>query len=312
MAVSMRSSHDSALLRIAPLEPLDDRLEAGAHLQLLALQRLLSEDAGPVGGALARALPKRAFDIAVSGLLLFVALPIIAVVVIAIKLDSPGPVFYQARRIGYRGRPLRMLKFRKMHEAATGSALTTDGDQRFTRVGELLARLKLDELPQLWNVLRGEMSLIGPRPEDPSFVAMHAEDFVDILQAKPGVTGLSQLAFAEESRILDDDDPTGHYLERILPQKMGMDRLYARRFRLRLDLQILVWTLVAVLARRQVAVHRETGRMNLPRRPQPAHATLPTAPAAAGAPALALAPAGQAPAVLAAEADEPGDAPRIA
>src|SRR4051794_35230505 len=289
MAVSMRSSHDSALLRIAPLEPLDDRLEAGAHLQLLALQRLLSEDAGPVGGALARALPKRAFDIAVSGLLLFVALPLILVTALAIKIDSPGPVFYQARRIGYRGRPLRMLKFRKMHDLASGPALTMEGDHRFTHVGEWLARLKLDELPQLWNVLRGEMSLIGPRPEDPSFVALHAEDFVDILQVKPGVTGLSQLAFAEESRILDDDDPTGHYLERILPQKMGMDRLYARRFRLRLDLQILLWTLVAVIARREVAVHRTTGEMNLRRRREPVPATLPSAPAPR-APAPALAP----------------------
>ena len=310
MAVSMRSSHDSALLRIAPLEPLDDRLEAGAHLQLLALQRLLSEDAGPVGGTLARAAIKRTFDVVVSGLLLFVALPIIAAVVLAIKLDSPGPVFYQARRIGYRGRPLRMLKFRKMHDLATGSALTTAGDHRFTRVGEWLAKLKLDELPQLWNVLRGEMSLIGPRPEDPSFVAMHAEDFVDILQVKPGVTGLSQLAFAEESRILDDDDPTGHYLRRILPQKMGMDRVYARHFRLRLDLQILFWTLVAVLARREVAVHRATGRMNLRRRKGTRQAALPGAPPT-GAPALALAPAGQTGVVLA-EVEDRGETSHVA
>jgi len=255
-------------------------------------------------------LVKRGFDLVVSALVAIVGFPLWALIALAIKLDSPGPVFYHARRIGYRGRPLRMLKFRKMHDLATGSALTTAGDHRFTRVGEWLAKLKLDELPQLWNVLRGEMSLIGPRPEDPSFVAMHAEDFVDILMVKPGVTGLSQLAFAEESRILDHSDPTGHYLERILPQKMGMDRLYARRYRLRLDLQILLWTLVAVLARRQVAVHRGTGRMNLRRRRKPGQATLPTAPAA-GAPALALAPAGQS-GVLAAEADESGEPPRIA
>jgi lipopolysaccharide/colanic/teichoic acid biosynthesis glycosyltransferase len=308
MAVSMRSTHEATLLRLAPLEPLDDRLEAGQHLQLLALQRLLSEDARPVGRTLARAAAKRAFDITVSGLLLLVALPIIAAVVLAIKLDSPGPVFYQARRIGYRGRPLRMLKFRKMHDLATGSALTTAGDHRFTRVGEWLAKLKLDELPQLWNVLRGEMSLIGPRPEDPSFVAMHAEDFVDILQVKPGVTGLSQLAFAEESRILDDDDPTGHYLQQILPQKMGMDRLYARRFRLRLDVHILFWTLVAVIARRQVAVHRSTGSMNLRRRRQPGHAPMPAA--APGTPAFALAPAGQPPTVL--EIQDPGEKSHVA
>ena len=122
--------------------------------------------------------------------------------------------------------------------------------------------------------------------------------FVDILQVKPGVTGLSQLAFAEESRILDDDDPTGHYIRRILPQKMGMDRVYARNFRLRLDVSILIWTLIAVLARREVAVHRSTGSMNLRRRRRPSEAVLPSSPAAA-APALALAPAGQSGVVLA-------------
>jgi lipopolysaccharide/colanic/teichoic acid biosynthesis glycosyltransferase len=305
MSVVTRSCRDKALLRLAPLEPVDDRLEPGAHLQLLALQRLLTEDARPVGGTLARAFVKRTFDILVSGLLLLIALPVIAVVVLAIKVESPGPVFYQARRIGYRGRPLRMLKFRKMHDLATGSPLTTAGDHRFTRVGEWLAKLKLDELPQLWNVLRGEMSLIGPRPEDPSFVAMHAEAWVDILQVKPGVTGLSQLAFAEESRILDDTDPTGHYLRRILPQKMDMDRVYARHFRLRLDVQILLWTLVAVLARREVAVHRATGKMNLRRRRGVGQHALPSAPPA-GAPALALAPAGQSGVVLA-EVDKRGE-----
>src|SRR5438067_2460663 len=113
------------------------------------------------------------------------------------------------------------------------------------------------------------------------------------------VTGLSQIAFAEESRILDGNDPTGHYLDRILPQKMGMDRLYATRYHLRLDLSILVWTLIAVLARRDVAVHRQTGRMNLRRRPAPAEA-LPTP----ATPALALAPpGGQSPVAV----EPPGD-----
>ena len=144
------------------------------------------------------------------------------------------------------------------------------------------------------------MSLIGPRPEDPSFVALHAADFIEILRVRPGVTGLSQIAFAEESRILDGNDPTGHYLDRILPQKMGMDRLYATRYHLRLDLSILVWTLIAVLARRDVAVHRQTGRMNLRRRPAPAEA-LPTP----ATPALALAPAGgQSPVVVEAHGDD--------
>src|SRR4051795_10821647 len=278
MAVSMRHGPDTALMHVAPTAVREDViLEASHHLQLLALRRVLAEEAGPVGGTVARAVVKRAVDITVSAVLLLLALPIILIVALAIKLDSPGPVFYAARRIGYRGRPLRMFKFRKMHHSAAGPRLTTDDDERFTRVGAWLAKSKLDELPQLWNVLRGDMSLIGPRPEDPAFVALHAPDFIEILRVRPGVTGLSQIAFAEESRILDDDDPTGHYLDRILPQKMGMDRLYAMRYHVRLALSILVWTGVAVLLRRQVAVHRETGRMNLRRRPQAGEAALPSA-----------------------------------
>jgi lipopolysaccharide/colanic/teichoic acid biosynthesis glycosyltransferase len=289
MAVSMRHGPDTALIQVAPAAIREDViLEASQHLQLLALRRVLAEEAGPVGGTVPRAVVKRAVDITVSAVLLLLALPIILIVALAIKLDSPGPVFYAARRIGYRGRPLRMYKFRKMHHRASGPKLTTDGDQRFTRVGEWLAKAKLDELPQMWNVLRGDMSLIGPRPEDPSFVALHAADFVEILRVRPGITGLSQIAFAEESRILDDEDPTGHYLDRILPQKMGMDRLYAMRYHLRLDISILVWTLIAVLLRRQVAVHRETGRMNLRRRPAAGEQAL------AAPPKLTLAPAAEA------------------
>src|SRR3954447_10847704 len=293
MAVTMRQAPDNALRRAAPVPARlreQTLLEAGQHLQLLALRRVLAEEAGPVGGTLPRAALKRSVDLVVSALLLALAVPVIAIVALAIKLDSRGPVFYAARRIGHRGRPLRMYKFRKMRHRAGGPKLTTDGDHRFTRVGEWLAKSKLDELPQLWNVLRGDMSLIGPRPEDPSFVALHAADFIEILRVRPGVTGLSQIAFAEESRILDGNDPTGHYLDRILPQKMGMDRLYATRYHLRLDLSILVWTLIAVLLRRQVAVHRETGHMNLRRRPAAGEPAL----APAAPPKLALAPVGEA------------------
>jgi lipopolysaccharide/colanic/teichoic acid biosynthesis glycosyltransferase len=293
MAVTMpRTEENTAVLGSLPgrIETWADGLqEATQRIQLLALRRRLATEAVPVGGTLARAALKRTFDSTIAGLLLLAALPVIALVAIIIKLDSRGPIFYKASRIGYRGRPLRMLKFRKMHHHATGPALTMAADQRFTRVGGWLAKTKLDELPQLWNVVKGDMSLIGPRPEDPSFVAMHLEEFAEILRVRPGVTGLSQLAFAEESRILDDDDPTSHYLERILPQKMGMDRLYATRYQLRLDVNILTWTFVAVLLRRQVAVHRGTGRMNLRKRPQPGPSTLP----APGGPQLALAPAGE-------------------
>jgi lipopolysaccharide/colanic/teichoic acid biosynthesis glycosyltransferase len=216
--------------------------------------------------AAAQAGIKRAVDFMLSATLLLLALPLIAVIAVAVVLDSPGPVFYRAERVGRNGRPLRMLKFRKMHHNASGAPLTMSADARFTRIGRLLARTKIDELPQLWHVLRGDMSLIGPRPEDPSFVAERHDDYQHILTVRPGVTGLSQIAFAEESEILDKVDPMAHYRARIFPQKIRLDRMYAASPTVRTDLSILFWTCAAVLLRRQVAVHRETGRMNLRRR----------------------------------------------
>jgi lipopolysaccharide/colanic/teichoic acid biosynthesis glycosyltransferase len=211
---------------------------------------------------------KRGLDLVLAAtLLVLLALPI-AVLAIAIRLDSPGPSFYRCRRIGYRGRAFSMLKFRKMHDDAAGPALTAKGDQRFTRFGRFLAESKLDELPQLWNVLRGDMSFVGPRPEDPGFVDEQAGAYERILEVRPGITGLSQLAFAKESEILDPDDALLHYLASILPQKVGMDVLYAERRSLPMDVSILVWTVAAVVFKRPVAVHRDNGRMSVRRRPE--------------------------------------------
>jgi lipopolysaccharide/colanic/teichoic acid biosynthesis glycosyltransferase len=209
---------------------------------------------------------KRSIDVAISASILFVTAPLIALVALLIVIESPGPVFYKAERIGRNGTRLRMLKFRKMRNDAKGNPLTLAQDARFTRIGKFLAKAKIDEIPQLFNVLKGEMSLIGPRPEDPSFVAERPEDYAEILKVRPGVTGLSQIAFAEESEILCKIDPMGHYRDRIFPQKIGLDKLYASHPSIRVDFWILFWTAAAVLMRRDVAVHRETGRMNLRRR----------------------------------------------
>jgi len=212
--------------------------------------------------------------VAVLALIIF-ALPL-AVIALLVVLDSPGPVFYRADRVGYRGRPLRMLKFRKMHEDATGSALTLADDERLTRVGRWLVRGHLDELPQLWHVLRGEMSLVGPRPESPSFVAHFAEEYEVILQVRPGLTGYTQVAFARESAILDPEDPRGHYLNAVLPQKVMLDRLYASRRSLLVDIKILTATALT-LAGPPVAVDRATGALTLRRRPGRSHADRPRA-----------------------------------
>src|SRR4051794_7116395 len=214
-----------------------------------------------VAGIMQAAL-KRGFDVAFASAVLIATLPLVALVALLIRLESRGPVFYRAQRVGRGGQPLRMLKFRKMHHNASGAPLTMSEDARFTRIGSLLARTKIDELPQLWHVLRGEMSLIGPRPEDPGFVAERHADYQQILAVRPGVTGLSQIAFAEESEILDKVDPMAHYRARIFPQKIRLDRMYAASPTVAMDARILFWTCAAVLMRRQVAVHRETGRMN--------------------------------------------------
>lgn len=226
-------------------------------------------EASPVGTAprLRDGIAKRALDLTVATALLLLLAPLIAIVAVAIKFDSRGPVFYRCRRVGHRGSELAMLKFRKMRVDASGPPLTLTHDARLTRIGRFLALSKLDEVPQLWNVLRGEMSLVGPRPEDPSFVALHPAEFEEILAVKPGVTGCCQLAFADESRILDPANRLRHYVEHLLPQKLTIDRLYAARRSLLIDLRILAWTAVAVLLRQDVAVHRETAKLSLRRRP---------------------------------------------
>jgi lipopolysaccharide/colanic/teichoic acid biosynthesis glycosyltransferase len=205
-------------------------------------------------------------DIALSALALLLLSPLFAVIALLVVLDSRGPVFFRADRVGFRGRPLRMLKFRKMRTGASGVALTVAGDERLTRLGGWLVRTKLDELPQLWHVLRGEMSLVGPRPESPDFVARFRTDYDVILRVRPGITGYTQLAFAREGAILDPNDPQGHYLQALLPQKVGLDRLYASRVSIRRDVSILVATFVTLVLRQPVAVHRDTAALSLRRR----------------------------------------------
>jgi lipopolysaccharide/colanic/teichoic acid biosynthesis glycosyltransferase len=209
---------------------------------------------------------KRALDIVVAVVLLVVFMPLIVLLAIAIKLDSRGPTFFRCERMGYRGARLMMLKFRKMREGATGVPLTLSDDNRFTRIGSWLARRKLDELPQLWHVLRGHMSLVGPRPECARFTECFPHEYQRILSIRPGVIGLSQLVFLDEGRMLNADDPVGHYIEEILPQKVEMDLWYLERRSLSLDLRILGWTALALVLRRPIAVDCSTGRMRVGKR----------------------------------------------
>jgi lipopolysaccharide/colanic/teichoic acid biosynthesis glycosyltransferase len=208
----------------------------------------------------------RAFDFVVALLLLAILLPLMVVVAIAVCVESAGPAFFQCERVGHRGQRLRMLKIRKMCHHARGPSLTTEEDGRFTRIGGLLTRLRIDEIPQLLHVLRGSMSLVGPRPEAPEFVDLHQRDYEEILAVPPGITGLSQLAFCDERRILDPERPVEDYVSRLLPQKVALDKLYADRRSLSFNLRVLYWTVAAVICRRPIAVHRDSGKMNIRRR----------------------------------------------
>jgi lipopolysaccharide/colanic/teichoic acid biosynthesis glycosyltransferase len=221
---------------------------------------------------------KRGLDVALSLVALLVTLPLTILIVVCIKLDSRGPIFYRVRRVGYQGRPLMMLKFRKMHQGATGAPLTAKADPRLTRIGVFLTRSRLDELPQFWDVLRGRMSILGPRPEDPRFVAMHLADYEQILTVRPGIVGLAQLAYEAETSIVSDTKPIEDYVERIMPQKLTLDKLYAANTSWRLDFSIVRWAVVALILRRPVAVSRATGAISVraPRAPGSAPGALAT------------------------------------
>ena len=256
------------------------------------------------GDALRAAL-KRMLDVVIAALALAVLSPLLLLIALLVVLDSPGPVFYRAERTGFRGRPLRMLKFRKMHPDAQGAPLTVAGDGRLTRLGVWLVRTKLDELPQLWHVLRGEMSLVGPRPESPSHVDRVRLDYLEILEVRPGLTGYTQLAFVAEPWILNPDDPQHHYVNELLPQKVALDRLYASRLGTRRDLKIVIATIATVVLRQPVAVNRTSGALTLRRRPArvaesqsaaPQEAALAVPGGAALMPGPAVAPASTAPA----------------
>ncbi len=231
------------------------------------LQSLPSNRAVPRVWRSAGACVTNAANRVVAFLLLAILAPLIVTLALAVRLESDGPAIFRCRRMGLQGREFDMLKFRKMHQRARGMALTAPDDERFTRLGRSLARLKLDEVPQLWNVARGHMCLVGPRPEDPSFVRVHSVAYGLITSVKPGITGLSQLAFARESQILAPNDLLKDYLERLLPLKIELDQLYARERSLRMDLRILMWTIVTIGLRRDVSVDRRTARISIRRRP---------------------------------------------
>jgi lipopolysaccharide/colanic/teichoic acid biosynthesis glycosyltransferase len=169
------------------------------------------------------------------------------IIAIAIKLESRGPVIYRQTRIGKGGEPFKILKFRKMRHGVRGAALTTAGDERLTAVGRVLMATKLDELPQIVNVLRGQMRWVGPRPELPHYVARHWTEFASILRVSPGITGPTQVLCVGEAAHLRQVGLRA-YEEQILPQKLQSDLDYVERHNVLIDVTVLVRTALLPLS----------------------------------------------------------------
>lgn len=196
---------------------------------------------------------KRAFDLfwAVFGLALL--WPLFAAVALLIKLDDGGSVFFRHERAGFRGRPFMLLKFRTMREqpagAVPGPQLTVGADPRVTRAGRFLRRNKLDELPQLLNVLRGEMSLVGPRPEAPRYVALYTPEQRRVLELLPGITDPASIKYRHESELLAcSPDPEAAYIAEIMPEKIRLNLRYAAAANLLRDTGIILRTLLLVFS----------------------------------------------------------------
>ncbi len=193
---------------------------------------------------------KRLFDLALSGLGLMVLSPLFLVIAIRIKRESPGPVAFRGARMGKKGRIYQILKFRTMRECPesyAGPCITAEDDERITPLGRWLRDSKINELPQLWNVLRGEMSLVGPRPEEPEITAHWAETVrQEILSVRPGITSPASVLYRREEKLLKAETVMDEYLQKILPDKQRLDLLYVRTRSFFSDLDIIFLTLISL------------------------------------------------------------------
>lgn len=187
--------------------------------------------------------------VALTGLILLS--PLLFVVALWVRLDSPGPIIHRATRVGKDGQIFKLYKFRSMVAGAAtrGPGITAAGDARITRAGRLLRRTKLDELPQLANVIRGEMSLVGPRPEDPRFVMHYSPEQRKILAVRPGITSAASLHYRHEEHLLAGDDWETVYRQHILPHKLAIDLAYLQQRTLISDFLLILRTLATLFAR---------------------------------------------------------------
>ena len=193
---------------------------------------------------------KRTFDVVLSALGLIALGPLMLILAVLVKLDSPGPALFRHRRVGQALRGIEVLKFRSMTTRRRGPEITFGADSRITRIGGILRRFKLDELPQLWNVFRGDMSFVGPRPEVESYVALHRERYAFLLTARPGITDPASLAYRAESELLGKaKDPEQYYRDIVLPDKIRISSDYLRKANIWTDIGVLFQTVVACFRR---------------------------------------------------------------
>ena len=199
---------------------------------------------------------KRLFDVVCAAAALVVTAPLIGLAALGIKLTDPGPVLFRARRVGYLGRQFTMYKLRTMRNGdsglgagdSEGPRITGHKDDRISPIGRILRRTKIDELPQLFNILRGDMAIVGPRPEDPAIVQQHySSPDLETLAVRPGLASPGSLYhFTSGDALLHADDPETHYVDKLLKTKLALDRVYIRRASLRSDLKIIGRTLAAI------------------------------------------------------------------
>lgn len=194
-------------------------------------------------------MAKRCFDLVCAGLGLLALAPALALIALWIKLDSSGPVLFRQQRVGRHGKLFFIHKFRTMKTGAQGSQLTVGADPRITAAGRLLRAAKLDELPQLWDVLRGAMSLVGPRPEVPAYVALYPEEMRRIvLSVRPGITDPASLQYRNESILLAQAaDPEREYIEVLMPAKLALSKRYVEQAGLLTDIRLIFATLQALV-----------------------------------------------------------------
>jgi len=186
----------------------------------------------------------RLFDVTCAAVGLLFLLPVLAALAVLILRDDGSPVLFSQTRVGRNGKPFRIWKFRTMRAGNHGYIITAAGEARITRVGSKLRRLKLDELPQLFNVLKGDMSLVGPRPEVPEYVELETPIWQAVLQARPGVTDLASLLYRDEEKLLSTSgDPNVLYRARVLPAKLTLNLEYLRSRSFPRDLRLIILTI---------------------------------------------------------------------